>query len=308
MKDIAESQERLKGLFNIAVTPFADDGTIDFSALEENLGRVIDLGYDGILIGGTYGEFPTMRLEERAELFGRVMELVGDRLPVMLCTADSDPRAVGELTELASSLGGAPMVTAPYVSEVTEDQIVAFFQAMAPRSRTGIVIYNAPGIGITLSPGVLERLAEIDGIVALKQGDLSPTAIDVLASRLNGRLRLFCASDLAFLGPLSAGFDGLSSTNSCAFPELIRAAYAALAADEAARAGELQRLWYPFRAMARRHGQPQSTKAAMNLRGFRGGRVRPPLRDLDAGARQELAPVVAAIAEASAGIGRSNAA
>lgn len=281
MRDMSEARERLRGIFNITVTPFSADGSFDFAGLTRSIERVIGLGFDGVLIGGTYGEFPAMSVAERAELFRRAMDVVGERVPVMLCSAGSDGRVVRELTELAAELGGVPMVTPPFVSEVTDEQIVAFFREMAPLSRTGILIYNAPGIGITLSPSLLERLAEIEGIVGLKQGDLSPTAIDQIANRLAGRIRLFCASDLAFLGPMMCGFDGISSTNSCAIPELILSAYRALERGDAAAARELHRRWYPLRALARLYGQPQTTKAAMNLRGFDGSRVRPPLRDLE---------------------------
>lgn len=58
MKDIYESQARLHGIFNITVTPFTANGDFDFDGLARNVERVIELGYDGILIGGTYGEFP----------------------------------------------------------------------------------------------------------------------------------------------------------------------------------------------------------------------------------------------------------
>jgi dihydrodipicolinate synthase/N-acetylneuraminate lyase len=297
MKDMTECRARLHGIFNITVTPFTADGRFDWNGLARSIECVISLGFDGILIGGTYGEFPAMSPEERAELFRRVMDVVGDRVPVMLCSAASDARVARELTQLASDLGGLPMVTPPYVSEVTDDQIVAFFRDVAPLSKTGTLIYNAPGIGITLSPALLERLADIEGVVGIKQGDLSPTAIDQIANRLSGRLRLFCASDLAFLGPMMVGFDGISSTNSCALPELILDAFRAVERGDAATARDLHRLWYPFRALARRHGQPQTTKAAMTLRGFDGGSVRPPLRDVDPAAREEIAAVVRMLAD-----------
>jgi dihydrodipicolinate synthase/N-acetylneuraminate lyase len=296
MKDIEESRARLKGIFNITVTPFTADGEIDKPGIARSVERVVGLGYDGILIGGTYGEFPAMSAGERADLFRNVMDVVGDRVPVMLCSAGSDERTVRDLTALAGDLGGLPMVTPPYVSEVTDGQILAFFEDMAPLSKTGILVYNAPGIGITLSPDLLERLADLPGAVGVKQGDLSVAAIDRIANRLGGRIRLFCASDLAFLGPMMGGFDGISSTNSCALPELILDSYRALERGEAATARDLHKLWYEFRALARRHGQPQTTKAAMNLRGFDGGHVRRPLRDVSAAARAEIAAVLETLA------------
>lgn len=280
MKDREEARARLKGIFNITMTPFSKDGAIDKKGLARNVERVASLGYDGVLIGGTYGEFPTMTVAERAEIFHVVMDVLGDRIPAMLCSAGSDPRDVIELTKLAGDLGGVPMVTAPYVSEITDDQIVEFFRDVAPLSKTGILIYNAPGIGITLSPALINRLADLDGMVGLKQGDLNPTAIDKIANDMRGRVATFCASDLAFLGPIMAGFDGFSTTNSGALPELILATYRAVEAGDAKTARDLHALWYDYRAIARAYGQPQVVKAAMNMRGFDGGSVRLPLRDV----------------------------
>ncbi|MCB8877681.1 dihydrodipicolinate synthase family protein [Acidisoma silvae] len=297
MKDRSESAERLRGLFNITVTPFTAQGEMDIAALAENVERVIGLGFDGLLIGGTYGEFPTMTTEERADLFRAVMDIAGDRVPVMLCSAGSDARVVHDLTVLAGDLGGVPMITPPYVSEITDAQIVAFFKEMIPLSKTGAIIYNAPGIGITLSPSVIEELADIPGVVGLKQGDLNPTAIDRIANRVGGRIRLFCASDLAFLGPMMAGFDGTSSTNSGALPELILATYRAIEAGDAKAACDLHRLWYGFRALARLHGQPQFVKAAMRQRGFKGGQVRKPLQEISDAAIAELALVLQVLAQ-----------
>lgn len=307
MKDINECRDRLHGIFNITVTPFDDQGEIDFAALRENIERAIGLGYDGILIGGTYGEFPVMSLAERRELFREVMDCVQDRIPVMLCSASSDPREARELTALAGDLGGLPMVTAPYVSEITDGQILAYFQEIAPLSRTGILVYNAPGIGITLSPALLEQLAEVPGVVGIKQGDLNPTAIDRIANRLRGKLRLFCASDLAFLGPMMAGFDGISSTNSCALPELVIATYRAVEKGDAATARDLHQLWYDYRALARQHGQPQLVKAAMALRGFNGGTVRAPLKPVSADAVAALTRVMQQLAsDARSGVTLAN--
>lgn len=284
MKSQDESMARARGLFNIAVTPFAADGSLDLPALAENIERILDMGYDGLLIGGTYGEFPALQTAERARLFRYVMEVVGDRVPVLLCTAHFDVSAVRELTTLAGELGGLPMLMPPFVSEVTDEQIIRFFQEVAPLSKTGVMIYNAPGVGITLPVSLIERLCDVPQVVALKQGDLNPTTVDQLVGRVSGRIRVLAASDLVMLGPLALGFDGVSSTNSCALPELIKSTYDALSNGRAAEAGELHRRWYPMRAAARSLGQPQSTKAAMNLRGWRGGHVRQPLRDLDGSA------------------------
>jgi dihydrodipicolinate synthase/N-acetylneuraminate lyase len=281
MKSQDESLERVKGLFNITITPFTSNGPIDFQALSEGVERVLNIGYDGLLIGGTYGEFATMNTEERVAIFQAVMDQVNNRVPVLLCTAHSDLRIIFELTELAGKLGGLPVFTAPYVSEVNDKHIYNFFQLAPKLSPTGIMIYNAPGIGITLSPNLICKLADIDGIVAFKQGDLNSTSVDILSCKLHGKIRILVASDLALLGALAIGFDGVSSTNSCALPELIHSIYHAITSGDAIEAGRLQRLCYPLRELARAYGQPWTTKTIMDLRGWTGGHVRQPLLDLD---------------------------
>src|ERR1700682_6659070 len=80
MKDITECHARLRGLFNITITPFKADGAFDFAGLARNVERVIGLGFDGILIGGTYGVFPAMSGEELAGLFLRGMDRIGARV------------------------------------------------------------------------------------------------------------------------------------------------------------------------------------------------------------------------------------
>lgn len=275
-----EAAHQLGGLLSITVTPFTN-GELDREALTANIERTLEHGYDGLLIGGTYGEFATMSVAERAELFKVAARASDRRGGLLLCTAGSDVRTVRELIALADSLGGYPMVMPPFVSEITDTQIEHFFREMSAESKRGIVIYNAPGTGINLSVPLIERLADIPGVVGLKQGDLNPTVVDQLVGRLKGKIRLLAASDLSLPGPLLAGFDGLTSTNSCALPEIIHASYRAIRDGNASVGGELHRMWFAYRQFARKAGQPQTVKAAMQLRGWNGGDVRPPLRGLD---------------------------
>ncbi|KAA5606602.1 dihydrodipicolinate synthase family protein [Roseospira marina] len=297
MKTTDEAFERSKGLFNICVTPFTADGALNKEALATNMERVIGMGFDGVLIGGTYGEFPAMTTEERADLFRTAVDIAGDRVPLLLCSAASDPRVCRDLTTLASDLGGLPMVTAPYVSEVTEGHIQAYFKQMATHSKIGIMIYNAPGIGITLSPSLIEALSDIPGVVALKQGDLNPTTVDRIVGRVGGKIRVLAASDLAMLGPIATGFDGFSSTNSCALPEIIQGTYKALVSGQFDTARSLNQVWFPLRELCRAFGQPQTTKAMMDLRGWVGGPVRAPLLPLTETERATLTKTMATVAE-----------
>jgi 4-hydroxy-tetrahydrodipicolinate synthase len=281
-----------QGLINIAVTPFASDGAIDHRALEENVARVLAAGYDGVLIGGTYGEFATMTPPEREALFETAARSVAGRVPLLLCAAAPDLPTARRLARVAHALGGFPMLTPPYVSEVTDQQVESFFRDITSACSDRVIIYNAPGVAATLGVAQVVRLAAIPGIVGLKQGDLHPTVVDQLVGRIGDRIRLLAASDLAIAGPAGTGFHGLSSTNSCAFPELVGAIYRAFVSGAGDRGRDLNAAWFAYREFARSNGQPQTVKAAMTLRGWRGGTVRAPLCDLDDAARDALRRIV----------------
>ena len=296
-----DAHAAIGGLFNIAITPFGDDGSVDYRAHADNLERVIDWGYDGILAGGQYGEFATMSGDERAELSRRTMDIVGSRKPVLLGAGGSEPGLVRDLVRLNGELGGLPMVTVPYVSEVREEHILAYFAEIAPLSPTGILIYNMPETGHIIPPALLERLADVPGIVGVKQGDLTPATVDRIAGRLLDRFRVIAASDLHLLGPLMCGFHGATSTNSSALPEIILDTFRALEAGDAAGARDLHMHWYPVRELLREFGQPQTTKAIMNLRGWKGGHVRSPLIDLDSAQMSRLTAVLEMIGIATPG-------
>ena len=280
INSVEQARNSVGGLFNIAVTPFEADGTVNYGALEDNLNRVIEMGYDGVLVGGQYGEFATMSLAERAELSKRTMQVAGDRVPVLLGAGGSEPAVVKDLVTLAGDLGGIPMVTVPYVSEVQPRHILEYFAQIGPYSKTGILIYNMPETGHIISPDILEQLADNESIVGVKQGDLTPSVVDQIAGRLLGKLRVLGASDLHLFGPLTVGFHGATSTNSSALPELVLNTFRAFVQGDAERARELHMKWYPIRELLRKFGQPQTTKALMNLRGWVGGFVRSPLMDL----------------------------
>ena len=101
-----------------------------------------------------------MSPDERAELFRRTMQIRPRPGPGHAVLGDfRSADRHGNSPTWRASLGGYPMVTAPYVSEVTDEQIVEYFRWIAPSAKNGLVVYNAPGIGITLSARLIERLS-----------------------------------------------------------------------------------------------------------------------------------------------------
>ncbi|BAE73892.1 4-hydroxy-tetrahydrodipicolinate synthase [Sodalis glossinidius str. 'morsitans'] len=175
MKDMTECRERLRGIFNITVTPFTQNGDIDYAGLAANIERVIGLGYDGILIGGTYGEFPALSPDERVAIFRHVMVVVNDRVPIILCSAGSDAQVVAQLTQLAGDLGGLP--GQPFTGTLRREIQMVFqdpYSSLHPKHT--LMQTLAESLNLLHERDVIDHM--YDRAATMAQGSLSTAAIN----------------------------------------------------------------------------------------------------------------------------------
>jgi 4-hydroxy-tetrahydrodipicolinate synthase len=203
------------------------------------------------------------------------------------------------LSEGAIDAGAsALMLTPPFVSEVDESAIVEHFATVARRFPVGLVIYNNPRLGVALTPTGLGRIVgEVEGISGLEQGATDVRELEETVERVGSRIAVLCGSDTMMTTGLGLGMPGCTSTNAGAFPELIFGIWRAFRQDAWAEARRLHAMWKPFRVFAAQTGQPATVKAAIDLRGWRGGPVRPPLRTLTSAERKQLQPIVEGLAD-----------
>ena len=151
-----------KGLFVPLVTPFHADESIDYEGYKRVIDYVIEGGMDGVLVGGTTGEYHMMSVEERKELIKKGCEIVGGRVHVMAGTGMNTAKATIELTNYAAECGAEyALVLPPYYHQTTEEGIYEFFREIAAGSKIGIVIYHTPGAtNVELSVPLIRRLDE----------------------------------------------------------------------------------------------------------------------------------------------------
>lgn len=128
----------MKGLYVPLVTPFHADESIDFDGYKKVIDYVIENGMDGILVGGTTGEYHMMSLEERKELIQKGCEFAGGRVPVIAGTGMNTAKATIELTNYAADCGAKwALVLPPYYHQTTEEGVFEFFQEVAEGSKIG---------------------------------------------------------------------------------------------------------------------------------------------------------------------------
>ena len=231
----------LTGSVVAVVTPMQPDGSLDLPAL----GRLIDFhvanGTSGIVVVGTTGESPTVDYDEHCLLIRTAVEKVAGRVPVIAGTGANSTREAVELTEYARSVGvTACLSVVPYYNKPTQDGLYRHFRAIAEQVDVPLILYNVPGRTVAdLGTDAVLRLAEVPGIVGIKDATSDMTRHIELIRRLQGRaFALFSGNDDTALPYVLLGGHGVISVTANVAPRLMAdMCKAALAGDlRAARA------------------------------------------------------------------------
>jgi len=153
------------------VTPFTEQGEIDFSALDGLVDFHLRNGSDGLVIAGTTGESATLGRSEFSELLDRVVQRVDGKIPVLAGTGSASTKVAVEQTVTAAKLGadGALVVT-PYYNKPTQAGLQAHFFAIADASEIPLVLYNIPSrTAVDMLPETVKRLSSHEMIVGIKE-------------------------------------------------------------------------------------------------------------------------------------------
>jgi 4-hydroxy-tetrahydrodipicolinate synthase len=155
------------------VTPFREDGSVDFEAFQRLARHLVENGSDGVVVAGTTGESPTLADDERLDLFRAAVEAVGDDATVVAGTGTYSTAHSVHLTQAADRLGvDGFLVVTPYYNKPPQRGIVAHFAEVAKASDKPIVVYNIPArVVINIEPETISRLAEIETVRAVKQAN-----------------------------------------------------------------------------------------------------------------------------------------
>ena len=161
----------LGNVLTAIVTPFHDDGSIDFDAFQALARHLVDHGSDGIVVSGTTGESPTLSDEERLDLLRAATEAIGGTGTIVAGAGTYSTAHSVHLSEQAAEVGvDALLVVTPYYNKPPQRGIVAHFEEIARASHLPIVVYNIPSRAvINIEPETITRLAEIETVRAVKQ-------------------------------------------------------------------------------------------------------------------------------------------
>jgi 4-hydroxy-tetrahydrodipicolinate synthase len=281
-------------LLTAMVTPFAGDGSVNHESARRMARHLIDTGSDGIVVCGTTGEGPTVNDREKLDLFDTVVSEVGAGATVIANTGSYDTHHSVALTRsaVASGVDGFLVVT-PYYNKPPPAGIVAHFAAIADAAEgRPVIVYNIPQrVVLNLEPELLERLARIENVTAVKQA----TADLEQARRIveHGALDLYAGNDDLVLPFARLGGAGGICVASHLAGRRIREMISLAQSGDLERAERIDEELRPLYDALSVTTNPIPLKAALNLLGHDVGGLRLPLVDAD---DAEVATVQAALA------------
>jgi len=290
------SRPVLGELLTAMVTPFAGDGSVNHESARRMARHLVETGSDGIVVCGTTGEGPTVNDREKLDLFDTVVSEVGAGATVVANTGSYDTHHSVSLTRSAVATGvDGFLVVTPYYSKPPAAGIIAHFEAIADAADgRPVIVYNIPQrVVINLDPELLDRLARIENVIAVKQA--TPDLEQARRIVASGALDLYAGNDDLVLPFLRLGGAGGICVASHLAGRRIRQVITLARGGDIERAARIDEELRPLYEALSVTTNPIPLKAALNLLGHDVGGLRLPLVDAD---DAETATVKAALAVA----------
>ncbi|NMD71625.1 4-hydroxy-tetrahydrodipicolinate synthase [Bacillus sp. DNRA2] len=265
------------------VTPFDENGDIDFNSTRALVNHLIANGTDAIVVAGTTGESPTLTSDEKVALFQFVVEIVAGRVPVIAGTGSNNTRASIILTRLAEEAGvdGIMLVT-PYYNKPNQEGMYQHFKAIAEATTLPIMLYNIPGRSVVnLAVDTVVRLSEINNIVAIKEASGNLDAMAEIIERTPEDFLLYSGDDSLTLPILAIGGAGVVSVAAHIIGNEMQDMINHFKNGHLRIAAAAHRQLLPTMKALFAAPNPTPVKTALNLAGVNVGGVRLPLVPLD---------------------------
>ncbi len=269
-----------KGAGVALVTPFREDESIHYEALERLVEEQIAGHTDAIIVCGTTGEPATMTEEERIECIRFVVEKVNHRIPVIAGTGCNCTRGAVELSKKAESLGvDGLLVVTPYYNKATQEGLYEHYKKIAQSTSLPIIMYNVPSrTGCNILPETAARLGrDFENIVGIKEASGNIAQIATLASLCRGCLDIYSGNDDEVIPILALGGIGVISVLSNIAPRDTHDMVMEYLEGDRERALQLQLSYLPLIHALFSEVNPIPVKEALNILGKEAGPVRLPL-------------------------------
>ena len=272
------------------VTPFDRSGEVNYKKLRDAFNYLIENCSDGLVVLGTTAEVPTLTYTEKEKILKVVVEEVGGEAKIVAGTGSYSTQSSIEMTKIAENIGvDGIMAVVPYYNKPPQNGLYRHFSTIAENTKLPIMIYNVPSrTSKNIEVETVQRLAEIDNIIAIKEasGDLSQVAN--LCSRLDEDFYVYSGDDNFTLPLLAVGGQGVISVASHVVGNEIKKMVTLFKNGELDKAQKLNKKLVEIYNAMFITTNPIPVKSALNIQGMEVGSLRSPLVDLSDDKREEL--------------------
>ena len=273
-------QTRLRGMGVALVTPFKEDGAVDYEALLRLVDYQLQNGTDFLCVLGTTAETPTLSKEEKEKVKRTVIDRVNGRIPILLGVGSNSTQAVVESVKNDDMTGvDALLVVVPYYNKPSQEGIYQHYKAVAEATELPIVLYNVPGrTGVNMTAETTLRLArDFKNIVAIKEASGNITQMDDIIKNKPADFDVISGDDGITFPLITLGAVGVISVIGNAFPrEFSRMTRLALQGDYE-HALTIHHKFTELFSLLFVDGNPAGVKAMLNMMGMIQNKLRLPL-------------------------------
>ena len=213
----------IRGSIVALVTPMRADGSLDLAAFDRLIDWHVESGTHAVVVAGTTGESATLSVQEHCDLVAHCVKVTGNRIPVIAGTGSNNTEEAFYFTESARHHGAdACLLVTPYYNKPSQEGLYQHFKAVAERVDIPQILYNVPGrTACDLSLETVEKLANLDNIVGIKDATGDTTRGLQLIQRCEKRLAIYSGEDAITLPLMEGGADGTISVTANVVPELM---------------------------------------------------------------------------------------
>ncbi len=277
------------------VTPMTAEGAVNYPVAEHLADYLITHGTETLVVCGTTGESPTLTWEEEYELFQVIQKAAGTRCKIIAGTGSNSTHEAIAATNKAAKLGlDGSLQVVPYYSKPPQTGLYKHFSAIAKSSPDlPMMLYNIPGrTGRNLEPATVEKLAEIDNIVAIKEASGNLDQVSQIRASTPNEFKIYSGDDSLTLPLLAVGGTGVVSVASHLVGLEMQEMINNFKHGKIVKAQQIHLKLFPlFRALFI-STNPIPIKTALKLQGWDIGTLRSPLSELSPELETELKNVL----------------
>jgi len=271
--------KKLGRLLTAMVTPFKENGEVDYEQTKKLAKALLNSGNDGLVLAATTGEAPTLSWHEEMRIFTEVKSAVGDKPTLVAYTGSNSTKEAVEATEKAEKIGvDACLSVVPYYNKPNQEGIYQHFKAVAECTSLPIIMYNIPGrVVVEMSWETIARLSQFKNIIGVKEASGKMDLVAQTISNAKEGFFVWSGNDNDTFPIMAMGGYGVIGVTTHLTGKQYKKMIDLILSDKIKEAADIHRKLVPLVNAMFSVPSPAPIKYALNYLGFKVGIPRLPL-------------------------------